>query len=160
MISNQAYIFMIFILIGIIIGIVFDIFRIFRKTIKTRDSITYIQDILFCLITGFLLLYGIFQFNQGEIRIYMFISVILGITIYILTISKYFIKINVFLLNKIITIVKKLINILIIPIKILNNLIHKLFRPISFIIINMRKILSDFKIKPLKKIKNVKKIKN
>ena len=37
MASNQAYLFMIFSLVGIIIGLLFDIFRISRKTIKTND---------------------------------------------------------------------------------------------------------------------------
>ena len=36
MITNQAYTFIIFIFVGMIIGILFDFFRILRKTIKTK----------------------------------------------------------------------------------------------------------------------------
>ena len=101
MIANQAYTFIIFVAVGIIIGIVFDIFRILRKSFKTKDSITYIQDIIFCIITGLILIYSIFKFNSGEIRIYMLLGVVIGCILYMLTISKYIIKISVIILKKI-----------------------------------------------------------
>ena len=152
MITNQAYIFMIFVIIGMIIGVLFDFFRILRKSIKTKDFVTYIEDVLFCILTGIILLYSIFTFNSGEIRIYIFIGVLFGVLIYMLSISKYFVKINVFLLNKIIFIIK-------IPIKFLRKSIHKVFKPISFVIINVRKLLSKipFKINYLKKNQQINK---
>lgn len=71
--ENQAYLFVIFILNGFLIGILFDIFRILRKSFKTKDWLTYIQDILFWIITGFIILYSIFRFNNGELRGFIFI---------------------------------------------------------------------------------------
>ena len=59
MIINQGYIFVIFILNGFLIGILFDIFRILRKSFKTKDIVTYIEDILFWIITGIFLLYSV-----------------------------------------------------------------------------------------------------
>ena len=53
---NQAYSFIIFILNGLIIGLIFDIFRIFRKSFKTPDFITYLQDFIFWIIAGSILL--------------------------------------------------------------------------------------------------------
>ena len=88
---NQAYIFLIFVINGLLIGILFDIFRILRKSFKTSDFITYIQDILFWTLTGFLIIFSIYKFNSGEIRIFVFAGLLLGIIFYLLTISKYFI---------------------------------------------------------------------
>ena len=105
MITNQAYLFLIFIIDGIIIGLLFDFFRILRKTIKTSDIITYIQDALFWILTGIIILYTTFTFNDGEIRIYMFIAILLGVICYITLISSYIIKINV----KIVNIIKNII---------------------------------------------------
>ena len=62
--KSEVYIFFIFILLGFIIGIIFDIFRILRRSFKTKDLITYLQDILFWLITGALILYTTFKFNN------------------------------------------------------------------------------------------------
>lgn len=136
MVTNQAYLFLIFVINGVIIGLIFDFFRILRISFKTKDFVTYIEDILFWIITGGILLYSIFIFNNGEIRLFMFIGVIIGILLYILLISKYIIKVNVYIIN----ILKKIVGI---PIKILYRFIKKVFfRPISFVIINIRKIFT------------------
>ncbi len=107
---EQIFNLFIFICTGMVIGIVFDIFRIIRKSFKTPDFVTYIEDILFWILTGFILLFSIFAFNNGELRLYIFLALILGLVIYLLTISKYFIKISV----KFLTFIK---NITYVPIK-------------------------------------------
>lgn len=138
---NQAYLFIIFCATGVLIGLVFDVFRIIRKLFKTPDFLTYIEDIFFWIISGLILIYSIFIFNNGEIRLYMFIAISLGIITYILTFSRFFVIIG----YKFSNFVKKLIiNILIIPFKILKKL---LFRPITFISINIRNISKNFSIK-------------
>ena len=111
---GELYTFLLFLLTGISIGILFDIFRIIRKNFKTKDFITYIHDFLFLILTGIILLYSIFAFNNGELRGYIFIAVILGICMYILLFSRLFIQIS----SKIISVIKK---ILYIPIKFLKN---------------------------------------
>ena len=98
-IYNQLFNLAIFIITGMIIGVLFDIFRIIRRSFKTPDFITYIEDILFWILTGFVLLFTIFTFNNGEIRIYIFVGIVFGAIIYLLTLSQYFIKINVTILN-------------------------------------------------------------
>ncbi len=102
---NQLYTFLLFILTGIVIGIVFDIFRIFRRSFKTNDIITYIQDILFWFATGCILLFSIFTFNNGELRGYIFIGIILGLVLHLIVLSKYLI--NMFL--KIINLLRRII---------------------------------------------------
>lgn len=148
MVTNQAYLFLIFTINGIIIGILFDIFRILRRSFKTADIITYIQDILFWLLTGLILLYSIFTFSNGEIRFYMFLGVFLGCLLYMLIFSKYFISINVKIILTIKKILGKIISIIIFPIKIIINII---FKPIKFITININKI----KLNSQKKLKNI-----
>lgn len=85
----------IFMITGILIGILFDIFRILRKSFKTPDFMTIVEDVIFWILVGGILLFTIFTFNDGEIRNYIFIGLIIGLVIYISTISKYFIKISV-----------------------------------------------------------------
>lgn len=136
---NQLYTLFIFIISGSIIGILFDLFRILRKSFKTPDIITYIEDISFWIITGLFLLYIIFKYSFGEIRIYMFISLIIGLIIYFLTISKYFISLNVKIINIFKISISKIIYILFYPIKIIINILQKtIFRPFSFITINFQ----------------------
>ena len=73
---SQIHLFYIFTLTGILIGILFDIFRIARKSFNTSDFITHIEDILFLLIAGVLLFFTIFKFNNGEIRSYVIIGIV------------------------------------------------------------------------------------
>jgi len=93
MAQNQAYLFLVFSLTGVIIGILFDFFRILRRTIKTSNIITYMEDVLFWILTGLLVLYNIWYFNNGEIRIFMFLGIILGVLIYMSTLSSILITI-------------------------------------------------------------------
>ena len=68
MILNEFSIFLAFVLIGIIISFIFDFFRILRRVYKTPDFITILEDIAFWLISGIILLLGIFVLNNGNIR--------------------------------------------------------------------------------------------
>ncbi len=70
--NNQAYSFIIFIINGILIGILFDIFRILRKSFKTSDFITCIEDVIFWILTGIISLYFIFCFNNRRNKIIYF----------------------------------------------------------------------------------------
>ncbi len=146
-ILSQLYSLLIFTITGIIIGVLFDIFRILRRSFKTPDIITYIEDILFWILTGIFFIIILFKFNNGEIRSYVLLGLISGIVMYMFIISKYFIKISV----NIIKIIKKILSY---PIKI----ICKLIKPLTFIVINIRKIFIDIFNKISKNDKKYKKI--
>lgn len=105
MINNEFSIFLAFILIGIIISFLFDFFRILRRVYQTPDFITIIQDIAFWIISGIILLSGIFILNEGKIRAYLFIGILAGILFYIITLSKTIIKIG----TNILTILNKIL---------------------------------------------------
>ena len=144
MVQNQAYLFLVFSLTGVVIGVLFDFFRILRRTIKTGNIVTYIQDILFWVLTGILILYNIWYFNNGEIRIYMFLGIIIGVLIYMLTLSNIFVK----LFTKIF---RTTIKVLEIPFKTIITIFRKIITTIlSFFTKNVKK----FKIKKGNLVKN------
>ena len=47
MMSNEFNVFLSFVLIGLIIGFLFDFFRILSRSYKTPDVVTIIEDIIF-----------------------------------------------------------------------------------------------------------------
>jgi len=157
MVTNQAYLFLIFFINGIIIGLLFDLFRISRKVFKTSDFITYIEDVLFWILSGIIVLYSIFIFNNGEMRLFMFLGIILGGIMYMVLLSSYIIKINV----KIIKLIQKILEILFIPLKLIYKYLVKfLLKPSLFIFINIRKNITKFATKTYKVLKILKKEKN
>ena len=120
MAQNQAYLFLVFTLTGVVIGILFDFFRILRKSIKTPNFATYIEDILFWILTGIIILFNIWYFNDGEIRIYMFLGIIMGLLIYMSTLSKPIIHI----FSKILQLFIKLIEL---PLRATGTFLRKIF---------------------------------
>jgi len=144
MITTQTNLFLIFIVNGFLIGLLFDFFRILRKTFKTTDLMTYIEDILFWILTGCIILYSIFIFNNGEIRLFLFLGILLGILLYMLFLSSHIIKVNVTIINFLKKAIGNILHILLIPIKYICQIIRKLFfKPISFLIINVRKVSTN-----------------
>lgn len=130
---NQGYIFLIFIANGILIGIVFDVFRALRKCIKTNSIITNLEDVFFLIISGIIIIFSIYKYNYGQIRIYIFVSFLLGIMLYFKTLSKYFIKIDTVVINFLIKLIK------IIIIKNLKLIYFKLIKPIIAFFYNICK---------------------
>lgn len=155
--ENQTYLFAIFLLNGFLIGLLFDIFRILRKSFKTNDFITYLEDITFWIMTGFIILYSIFKFNNGELRGFLFVGIIIGTLMYMLIFSKIFMKVNLYIIN----LFKKLFyTIIILPFMFIFKILKRIiFKPISFLIINFKKTLSNFKLK-IKNLFNKKKKNN
>ncbi len=85
---SQGQIFILFLILGLSIGIFFDLFRALRKTFKTSDFVTCIEDIIFMLLVGILIVNSLILINHGQIRFFIILAMLFGITFYFLTISK------------------------------------------------------------------------
>lgn len=89
MVAEQVYIFLGTIIVGTIMGIIFDFFRALRRNGNTRNIIVYLQDIVFWLIVAVVIITSSFILNNGELRGYMLIGYILGAFLYMLILSNY-----------------------------------------------------------------------
>ena len=145
--NSQIGIFLIYLIAGVIICLLYDIFRALRKTVKTPDLVTYIEDTIFWILVAIFLIYLIFVLNSGEIRFFMFIAICLGGIVYYFTLSKYFMNISVHILTFVKIIVKKLLSILLIPLKLFLRINKKVK---CIVCINFKKIWSKSK----KKVEN------
>lgn len=137
--DNQGILFLIYVIVGLFIGFVFDLFRALRKSIKTSNIVTYIEDIIFWIIVGFVVIGTNLKFNYGELRLYIFLGILLGAVVYFLILSKNVVKFTTAIINFFIKIFSKI-----------KVILFKIFgKPIKFVIINLRKL-------PAKKNKNKK----
>lgn len=162
--ANQAYLFIVYLICGVIIGVFFDIFRILRKSFKTSDFITYIEDIIFGILTGIFLIFMLFIFNNGELRFFIFLAMLLGMAIYLLTISKYFIKLSVNIIVIIKKLIIKIISILLYPIKktveiLKKHVLKSILRPFRILTINIKNIKMTKETKAKNKLSKKDKIK-
>lgn len=65
-----------FLIAGVEISFIFDVFRAKRKVIKTSDMVTYMEDVIYWIIVGYIFLYTISKYTNGEIRSYMIFGII------------------------------------------------------------------------------------
>ena len=130
-IYSQSKLFCIFFLLGIFLNLIFDVFRGIRKSIKFTNLLVLIQDIIFLSISGFLFFRTLLIFSNGEIRLYMLLALILGITIYSLTISKQCVIIISLIVKGILRFLNFIINIIFLPYKFINKHFLKTYNPQS-----------------------------
>jgi len=117
-ISSQVVVFFWCIFGGIIIGLLFDVFRLSRKIIPTSDLITYIEDVIFWLMVGVVVLVTVFKCNQGQLRGFVFLGMFLGTVFYFLIFSNLLMRCIIILSNFLQKIIKAVMKILEKPIRI------------------------------------------
>ena len=139
---EQIKIFTIFFVLGLIISILFDIFRILRKNIKTNYLFTSIEDFIYIFIVGFLFLRSLILFCNGNIRFYIFFAFFIGIITYILTIKNFCDIIISAIIKTIILVIKFIL----IPIKYLYTGIIKLLNNSKKIKIQIKEFLNRSKV--------------
>lgn len=103
---NQGQEFLCYVILGIIISFIYDIFRSSRYIFKPKDIITYIEDIIYVIISAIIIIYGIIYISSGSLRLYILLGIIFGIVIYSLTMS----KLCVIILSNVFKVLKLLIN--------------------------------------------------
>lgn len=81
--EQETISFLAFIFLGGLYGIIFDFFRALRKVKTRKDIIVSLQDILYLIIVGIILIIFIYIYMKERLRIYLLLSIILGLVIYI-----------------------------------------------------------------------------
>lgn len=148
--NSQIGIFLIYFIAGLVICLLYDVFRALRKTVKTTDLMTGIEDVIFWILVAVFLIYLIFIISSGEIRFFMFAAICIGGITYYFTISKYFMNISVHILELLKKIIKKIISIILIPLR----LFLKINKKVKCIIcINLKNISKNLNKKPKKQVK-------
>lgn len=86
--SYECQIFLYSIILGIGLGIVFDIFRVIRAVIPHNNFFVAFEDILFMLIWTFSLVIFSVELSGGNIRFFCFVGTFLGFVIYFFSVGK------------------------------------------------------------------------
>ncbi|MCX7885462.1 MAG: spore cortex biosynthesis protein YabQ [Caloramator sp.] len=136
-INTQIYYFVYTAIAGIIIGVMFDVYRILRGFNSPNRLITAVSDLLFWIFTAILIFIFFFFTNNGELRYYTFVGLILGIFLYFKFISSIILKTLRFLIYYFIKFFRVIIILIFYPI----SLISYVFK---LIIYEVRKSIVEF----------------
>lgn len=97
-------------LYGAVITIVYDVLRIFRRVISHGNFWISAEDFVFWIWTSLWVLSVLYRKNDGSIRIYTILAMVLGMIVYHQTVSE-------FLVKGLSGILKKILNLLLYPLK-------------------------------------------
>lgn len=130
-IKSEIVIFLTMVYGGLIIGFVYDLYRVFRYFSKPKKIATFIEDLIFWIIVTSIALFTLLYSNYGELRGFVFIGIIFGALIYYYILSKLVVKTLVYIVGTIINFIKYIINIIISPFKFMVKLLLKPFKKVS-----------------------------
>ncbi|MBB6218468.1 spore cortex biosynthesis protein YabQ [Anaerosolibacter carboniphilus] len=118
-VAEQVYVFLATMYGGILIGFVYDLYRILRLIFKPKKIATLIQDLIFWIVISGVAIAVLLFSNSGQLRFYTFLGFVMGSILYNQLLSNIIIKTIVYLLSLLKKTIMSLINKLVYPIKIL-----------------------------------------
>lgn len=108
-IAGELQFFGLSLLRGILILLLYDLLRIFRRVVSHGTFAVAVEDICYWLITALLIFQLIYRENDGAIRGYAIAALVMGMVLYYFTLSKY-------LVNGISWVLKKILSFLLKPV--------------------------------------------
>ena len=90
--TSQVLTFLITIGTGMLLGMLFDCYRVLRGTCNPKLVMTWFTDLLYCLIATVVVFSALVFSNLGELRFYVFIGILSGIGLYYKWLSLYGIR--------------------------------------------------------------------
>lgn len=133
--EGQYFVFIYSLLFGVILGIIYDIFKVKRIIFSCNNVILFFDDILYFLLSSVLLTIGIFNINNGNIRWYEILPCILGFVLERCTLSLLIMKIFIIIakiIKRIIKLVLKFADFLFFPIRKLYTYLSYIFAKLLF----------------------------
>lgn len=118
-INSELIYFLSSIVWGVIILILYDMIRVFRRIVRHNWLVSAIEDILYWILCAFLIFRMMYIRNNGTIRSFSILGMFLGMVVYNQSISPLF--------------VKGISNLILWFIKLLGRIVHFVSRPICFI---------------------------
>lgn len=151
--ESDFYILSSLIAIGLVMGIFFDIYHVIKSFCRARRRLNIITDFFLWMTITLFVAFGLIFINWGEVRLYVFLAIGLGLLSYYLFLSSSCRKVIVFLVRKVLTLLtffRKICSTIFNP---LLTTIKKLLLFIKKIIYIPVKKLKDFKSKINKNLK-------
>jgi spore cortex biosynthesis protein YabQ len=102
---------------GVLTGILFDIYRIIRGIKSPNKIITFIEDILFWILTAIIIFTFLLYTHSTYLSAYVYLCILLGVYLYIKLISKYFLSFQRILLKNLGKVLRIFKNIILFPFK-------------------------------------------
>lgn len=128
LVGLQMQFFLASILSGVVLLVVYDIIRIFRRIIKHSGFLVALEDIIFWVVGGLFIFVMMYKQNDGIIRGFSILGMLIGMLFYNHLLSKYVVNGISKLINGMIHLIYKVIHLLLTPVRFVLKKIKRLFR--------------------------------
>ncbi len=117
-------------IIGALMGVLFDLYRAFRRISKPKRILSFIEDILFWIIIIMIFFALLIMTTDGIQRGFVYIGCLGGLLIYMVLLSNIFLSFFIFVFELILKAVNEIIKVSINPIKeiIKKNRLNKIIK--------------------------------
>ncbi|HHY90579.1 MAG TPA: spore cortex biosynthesis protein YabQ [Clostridiales bacterium] len=105
---HEIYVFLSTLYGGLLIGFIYDLYRIFRCIFKPKKIATIIEDLIFWIVISATAVAVLFYSNDGQLRFYPFLGFALGAILYNILLSKAVIKNSIRFLRMVKRLLKRL----------------------------------------------------
>ncbi|WP_353893362.1 spore cortex biosynthesis protein YabQ [Proteinivorax hydrogeniformans] len=126
----QGYIFLVMVALGILLGILFDVYRFIKGRTGLKGLPLYLCDGIFWVIITAIAFFVLLLSNWAQLRVYIFLSIFAGFIFHIMVISKSFIKVLI-KIEKILIYIWKIIRKIA---KVIYNIVASIFKVIAKVI--------------------------
>lgn len=93
--------------IGLVIMAAYDILRLFRRIVRHKNIFVGLEDFLFWVIAGFVVFSLVYSENDGTLRWFIVVGVLIGGIIYEKSFGRFLVKYTARYVNKLLNIVLK-----------------------------------------------------
>lgn len=109
-VTKELIFFLYFILEGIVGGVLLDLLRALRRNRKVNDFIVYLEDFVYWLVIGGMVIWLSYTLDTGAIRMYMILGLFLGMLMYFLTLTKVMYKVFDFVCRYLLRLIRWILN--------------------------------------------------
>ena len=85
---------------GFFAGFFYDMFKILYLIVFKSNKVLFIKDVIYCIISTFLCFAFLLAINDGKIRVYIIIGILLGYISWFISISSLFLRLTTSIFNK------------------------------------------------------------
>lgn len=115
MITDGAKLFLVMAVCGVAISVFFDMLRAMRITLKPCAAVTAVSDILFVMVSFLMATGCVWNFGNGKFRFYEILGLILGGSLYFSLLSRFALRLFLFITGKILNFTRFIFKILLTP---------------------------------------------
>lgn len=127
-IGQEAFFLGCAVLVGAVLFLLYDLLRIFRRIAPHGNIWIGIEDFIYWLVCTGVVFVMLYQENDGMVRGFAFIGIVLGMGIYYLFLSRYVVKVNVLVIKTVLHFMSKILGFFFHPIWRVVKKIGRFFR--------------------------------